>query len=369
MAARINERTQFVDEAGLPLAGGAIYIGTQGADPKTNLITIYSDRALTTTLANPQTLDADGRSTNKIWIDGDYSMQVDDSGGTQQLQDLDAGVETTDSGVTPLTNVTGTDTIAAEATPTITAYVDGEIYVFPAANANTGAVTLNIDTVGAKSIRINLVDELVANDLTANGYVVVVYNLGQDVFEWINQNTSNLEAVLLLALQPTGLSQAWVGLTAPAGWVLADGGTIGNAASGGSTRANADTEDLFTLFYNSMADAQAPVSGGRTTGAAADFALNKTIQISDLKGSMCVGTGGTAPAIHGDSGGSETVQLVEAEMPSHTHSANLNALAPRSGGGTTGGGAIVIQITGSTGGDIAHENMPPWVSLNWVIKL
>jgi hypothetical protein len=36
------------------------------------------------------------------------------------------------------------------------------------------------------------------------------------------------------------------------GWIMADDGSIGNAASGATTRANADTEALFTLFYNNI---------------------------------------------------------------------------------------------------------------------
>jgi hypothetical protein len=369
MPARIDERTQFVDAAGVPIVNGSIYIGLQNSDPVANPITIYSDRALTIPIANPQPTDSEGRSVNKIWIPGDYSIQVDDTLATIKLIDLDAGVDITASGVTPLDTVNGTDTITAQGSPTVLALNDNELYVFQAVNNNTGAVTLNIDGLGARTIKNNLVNDLVPNDILANGLQVVGYNAGQDIFEWINQNTSNLENNLITTLQPTGLAQFYMGVTAPAGWVLSDGGTIGNATSGGTNRANADTEPLFTLLYNSMADAQAPVSGGRGAGAAADFALNKNITIPDMRGRVPVGTGGIAPAIHGDMGGAETVTLVEAEMPSHTHTSNLNVLSPRSGGGTTGGGFIVIQISGATGGDGPHANMQPWVSLSFVIKL
>lgn len=76
----------------------------------------------------------------------------------------------------------------------------------------------------------------------------------------------------------------YIGTIAPGGWVFANGLTIGNGASGATGRANADTVNLFTLLWNSWANAQAPVSGGRGANAAADFAANKTIALPDLRG-------------------------------------------------------------------------------------
>jgi microcystin-dependent protein len=40
------------------------------------------------------------------------------------------------------------------------------------------------------------------------------------------------------------------------GWIMANDGSIGNAASGATTRANADTEALFSLFYNNISSQQ-----------------------------------------------------------------------------------------------------------------
>ena len=120
MPARIDERTQFVDAAGTPIVNGKIYIGVQNSDPVANPITIYSDRALTIPIANPQLTDSDGRSVNKIWIPGDYSLRVDNSLDVQQLLDLDSGVAIEATGVTPLSNTAGTNTITAEGTITMT---------------------------------------------------------------------------------------------------------------------------------------------------------------------------------------------------------------------------------------------------------
>lgn len=177
---------------------------------------------------------------------------------------------------------------------------------------------------------------------------------------------------------PTGLVLPYVGITAPSGWILAGGGTIGNASSGGTQRANADTEDLFALYWNSMADAQAPVSGGRGASAAADFAANKTITISNLSQSAPFGTAG-AITPHGSTGGSVTHTLTESEIPAHTHtqrgSANSSVdllgssvIHPANQGNVVSD-SNSASVTASAGGGGAHNNMPPWVALAYIIKL
>lgn len=98
---------------------------------------------------------------------------------------------------------------------------------------------------------------------------------------------------------PTGTVLDYIGLSAPSGYVFANNLTIGNAASLATGRANADTVALFTLLWNSFADAQAVVSGGRGASAAADYAANKTIATPDLRGRVVGGmddNGGAAAA-------------------------------------------------------------------------
>lgn len=68
-----------------------------------------------------------------------------------------------------------------------------------------------------------------------------------------------------------------------AGWVIMNGGTIGNVGSGATLRANADTEALYLYLYAKLSNTYAPVSGGRTT-ASADFAANKPIVVPTMAG-------------------------------------------------------------------------------------
>jgi len=191
-------------------------------------------------LANPQTLDSGGRSTNKIWIPGQYSFRVDDLNGIQEIQDLDAG-ENPDTGTTSLSTVQGTNTITAEATPGITAYVNNEIYIFTAAGANTGAVTLNIDSVGAKAIKRNHDQALLKNQFEQNQIVQVIFNSTDDVFEWTNQNLKVIHTTKASDIA----SAATVDLTNLAGNTATVTGSTGPITSFGSPPAG----DLFYLTF------------------------------------------------------------------------------------------------------------------------
>lgn len=183
MSSVIDENTQFIDPlTSTPILNGYIYIGANGLDAVLNPITIYSDRDLTIPLSNPQRTDSSGRSVNKIWVPGRYSMKVTDSGGIQKLNDLDLG-ELANTGTTLLTNVQGADTITAEGSPTITTLTDGQLYVFTTILANTGAVTLQIDSTTAYPVKKNHDVALVANDFEANQVIVIAWNSTDSVFE------------------------------------------------------------------------------------------------------------------------------------------------------------------------------------------
>lgn len=217
---------------------------------------------------------------------------------------------------------------------------------------------------------------------------------------------------------PTGATVSYVGTTAPAGWVMLSGRTIGDATSGGTERANADTEALFTLLWNSMADAQAPVSGGRGASAAADYAAHKTITLPDARGRAIAGwdfmTGASANRLTGLSGGvngdtlglaggeeAHTLSGAESGDPGHGHpgsttssdgahthtspgdqSSNPGAvqrIMQSDGSGvddtvtTSSNGAhthtLTIAATAAAPAASAHNNVQPTLILNVIAKL
>jgi len=115
---------------------------------------------------------------------------------TQEIQVMynSAGFPTTDHftwvnsgrGISILTNIGGTaDAITADGGPSKVAYVDGQHYQFKPTANNTGAATLNIETIGAKSIK-SQGAQLGANVLKANTSYIVSYNSTGDLFELLN---------------------------------------------------------------------------------------------------------------------------------------------------------------------------------------
>lgn len=187
MPAVLDENTQFVDTSGAPVVGGFLYFGIAGADPKLNPTAIFSDRALTVALANPQTTDANGRSTNKVWIPGKYSFRLSTSADVQLYQELDNGSTAASTSILSLGSIAGSNTITGTASTTIAAYTDGQQFVFKTVSINTGAVTLNVDAVGAKSIVKNVSKAILPGDFAANQEIIVVYNSTNDNFDWVNQ--------------------------------------------------------------------------------------------------------------------------------------------------------------------------------------
>jgi hypothetical protein len=108
-------------------------------------------------------------------------------------------------------------------------------------------------------------------------------------------------------------------------WILMDDGTIGDATSGATTRANADCQALFTLMWNNILDTWAPVTGGRGASASADWTAHKPIKLTRQLGRSLIiggtGAGLTARPLGGYLGEERHTQT-GGELAAHAHSAN-----------------------------------------------
>lgn len=150
-------------------------------------------------------------------------------------------------------------------------------------------------------------------------------------------------------------------MTAPAGWVEANGGTIGNAGSGATLRANADTATLYALLWDfdeTFLPIQDNTGAASTRGASAasDFAAGKRLTVQDLRGEFLRGW---------DNGrGVDSLRFIGSpqadEIKSHKHNlaidsdvnsvvaANNSAAVASSAGGLNSNGTNQISNTGGT---------------------
>lgn len=171
----------------------------------------------------------------------------------------------------------------------------------------------------------------------------------------------------------TGDVKTTLKASADSGWVMMDDGTIGDASSGATTRANADTSALFALLWNNISNTYAPVSTGRGANAAADFAAHKTIGLPKVLGRALAVAGSGAsltPRVLGETTGEETHVLSVGEMPVHSHVYTLYGLAPANGGGgATGISGSSAPATSTSGSGDAHNNMQPTSFINVMVKL
>jgi hypothetical protein len=168
------------------------------------------------------------------------------------------------------------------------------------------------------SIKIRLADVNGVQQVAADGLLVVGPSGG-------GGGGASVDPTTILT---TGDIKVSYGVGVVSGFVRTNGRTIGNATSGATERANADTSALFAFLWNG--DANLVVSSGRGVSAAVDYAANKTIALPDLRGRTIAGLDdmgntaagrltssyfGSAATTLGVSGGAESQTLTLAQLP------------------------------------------------------
>ena len=166
---------QFLDANGAPLTGGLLYSYLSGT---TTPATTYTSRDGGTNNTNPIVLDAAGRTPAEVWLDGGvlYKFVLKTSAYVQigSYDSIPAINDTTS--ISNLITVAGTNALTGLATPTLGGYAAGAQYSFIAQNNNTAAVTIDIDTLGVKSVTKFGSIPLVANDIIAGSMMLIEYD-------------------------------------------------------------------------------------------------------------------------------------------------------------------------------------------------
>jgi microcystin-dependent protein len=161
----------------------------------------------------------------------------------------------------------------------------------------------------------------------------------------LNYNTVTGEVVYRYSSTP-GIIQLFAGSSGPDGYLICDG-SLYNAT---------DYPNLFSVIGYTY---------GGSTGQ---------FNVPNLKGRVPVGIDGSQSEFNvlGEVGGEKTHTLTINEMPAHTHSyqnqPNSHQVAVSLTTTGTADDVNIDQTTGSTGGSQAHNNLQPYIVLNYIIS-
>ncbi len=181
-------------------------------------------------------------------------------------------------------------------------------------------------------------------------YSAILILINTTVGPLITAAINNLKTLLEPRLNFTGEITYRVVAVTPSGWVVANGATIGDAASGATNRANADTADLFALLWNGYANADLAIQDAagapsvRGVSAAADFAAHKRMPLLDLRGVALRGIDAGRGLDPGRSLGSLQLDA----MQGHVHPID-SAVQSGEGHGYTGIHGVTDTILTATG--------------------
>ena len=314
---------QFSDSNGAPLTGGLLYVYAAGTSTP---VTTYTSREATASNTNPIVLDAAGRTPAEIWLDGgSFYKFVLKSSTYVQIGSYDNIPAINDvTTVNNLLTVTGTNTLTALGVPAIQAYTTGAQYSFVAQNNNTSAVTINVDTLGAKSVTKAGSVALEAGDIVAGAAYIILYDGTR--FQLMTRTSASQLVVGTTADRPasptTGMirmnsttgnpewydvtASAWLNFSQASGYsvnylIVAAGGG-GGAASGGGGGAGGL---LTAASYLAIGTAYTITigSGGAGGTSAGNGAVGNNSSIVFLATALGGGFGQGSVGVSGGSGG------------------------------------------------------------------
>ena len=242
---------------------------------------VVSGTVISSTAFNALTADlATGLSTC-LTKDGQTTPTANIPMGSNKITGLALGTDATDAPtlsqvqsttVKLIASVSGADTITGSLTPSLAAYAAGQMFYFVAAGDNTGAVTLNINSLGAKNVTKNGTTALTAGDIKSGQTVVVIY----DGTRFQVVSTTSLTGV-------TGASNTNLGVAAGDSYTTGTNNTaIGVNALTAATSSSSNT----AVGYGAL--------DANTTGNGVNTAVGNNALGAVSTGYGCVGIGASA---------------------------------------------------------------------------
>lgn len=226
---------------------------------------------------------------------GSNAMTGNFDAGSNRLTSLAAATAATDAPIASqiqdgsLTYAVDTGSANAYAislTPNETAYAAGQVFFFKATNANSGASTLNVDSIGAIDIKKYHNVALVSGDIVENQIVGVVYDATTLDFVMITPTptapiTTTTAAQTNITSLGTLTSLTIDNLTINGNTITADSGALNLTPASGSA----------IVF-----DGTINVDAGEVTGATS---ITSTAFVGDITGDVTGNASGTAATVTG----------------------------------------------------------------------
>jgi microcystin-dependent protein len=332
---------QFFDSNGTPLAGGLLYVYTAGTTTPATTWTSNSGAAANT---NPIVFDAAGRTPAEIWVNGGVTYKFILYTATGVLIGSYDNIPGIDDPTVfnNLITVTGTNSLIGTSVPPYTSYVAGMTLSFIPVATNTGAVTIDVDGLGAKNIFVGSATALAGGEL-------VVGQIAQLEYDGTRFQLMNIQSAI-----PVGSVMAFGRSSPPAGWLAANGSAV--------------SRTTYAALFAAIGTAFG--AGDGTT----------TFTLPDLRDRVAIGSG-TLYALAATGGSKDAIVV------SHTHTATVTDpghvhtyLSPSGAGGaadggsgssTTNTGSAVTGITvanSTEGSSGTNANLQPYIGLLHCIK-
>ena len=260
----------------------------------------------------------------------------------------------------------------------LSAYAAGQTFLFKVATSNSGATTINVDGLGAKTVLRQEGTALQSSDLYADAFARVTYD--GTYFKLQNRRFDDGGSSDILArILSVGTVMAWPTSTVPAGWLECNGAAVSRTTYAelytkiGTTYGAGDGSTTFNL-----PDYRGQFLRGQDGGAGADPDAASRTDRGDGTTGDAVGTKqAAATASHTHSAGT----LATASDGAHTHTvayttsnrgtAGTLSVVESLGSGSTAttslNGAHTHAMSGSTASSGGNETRPKNVGVKFII--